>query len=117
MASEVLSGTETVSTTEWSLATDTSYTSGDAQTTDGVYQLWLDLNALAAGDFFELKIYEKVLSGSTQRLVQRVVFNGLTTAAEPVWVSPALIMVHGWDFSLKKLSGTDRSIDWSIRTA
>ena len=116
MASELISGTETVGATEWSLSTDTSWSSADAQTTDGAYQLWLDLSALAAGDFFELRIYEKVLSSSTQRLVRRLVFNG-ATISEPIWASPALIMVHGWDFSLKKLSGTDRSIDWSIRAA
>lgn len=115
MASEVISGTETVGTTEWSLATDTSYSSADAQTTDGTYQLWIDLNALAAGDVFEVTIYEKVLSSSTQRVVKRARL--AMSQTEPVWVSPALIMVHGWDFSLKKISGTDRSIDWSIRTA
>lgn len=109
--SEYVSGTETVSTTEWSLTTDTA--GPDADTTDGVYQIFLDLNAVAAGDVFEFKVYEKVLSSSTQRLVYSARFSGAQGA--PVWCTPTLILLHGWDATLKKISGTDRSIDWSIR--
>lgn len=112
---QAYSGTETVSTTEWSLTTDTSWSSADAQTTAGIYQLWLDLSALAAGDVFELKGYEKVLSGGTQRVF--MVRRFANAQAEPNPPFPALMLMHGWDYSLKKISGTDRSIDWSIRTA
>lgn len=112
--SEAFTGTETVgSTNEWSLTTDTSYDTGDAQTADGVYQVFLDLNALAAGDTFEFKVYEKVLGASTQRLVYWARFSGVQ--GSPVWVSPSLLLMHGWDATLKKIAGTDRSIDWSIR--
>ena len=110
--SQAFSGTETVSTTEWSLTTDTA--GPDVDTTDGVFQIFLDLNALAAGDEFEFKVYEKVLSSSTQRLVYMATFKG--AQAQPVWVSPSLILLHGWDATLKKLAGTDRAIDWSIRS-
>jgi hypothetical protein len=110
---EAFSGTETVSTTEWSLTTDTSYDTGDAQTADGVYQCFLDLFNLAAGDEFEFKVWEKVLSGSTQRIVYAARFVGVQ--GEPNWVSPSLILLHGWDMTLDKIAGTDRSIDWSIR--
>jgi hypothetical protein len=109
--SELYSGTETVSTSEWSMTTDTA--GPDSDTTDGVYQFFVDLNALAAGDLFEFKIYEKVLSSSTQRLAYSAVFSGAQSA--PVWVSPSFILLHGWDATLKKLSGTDRAIDWSVR--
>lgn len=109
--SEAFTGTETVSTTEWSLTTDTG--GPDAETSDGVFQVFLDLNALAAGDLFEFKAYEKVLSGSTQRLVYSARFAGAQGA--PNWASPSLILINGWDMTLKKISGTDRSIDWSIR--
>lgn len=108
---EAYSGTETVSTTEWSLSTDTS--GPDSQTGDGVYQVFLDLNALAAGDVFTFAVYEKVLSSSTQRKVFAASFAG--AQAEPVWASPTLILLHGWDMTLVKVSGTNRAIDWSIR--
>jgi hypothetical protein len=110
--SEAYSGTETVSTTEWDLASDTSFVA-DVVTDDGVYQIFLDLNALAAGDVFEFRLYEKVLSSSTQRLAYSAAFAG--PQAMPVWVSPSLILLHGWAATLIKISGTDRSIDWSIR--
>lgn len=108
---EAFTCTETVSTTEHSLTTDTA--GPDVDTTDGVFQCFLDLNALAAGDVFEFKVYEKVLAGSTQRLVYYAQFAHVQ--ASPVWVSPSLILLHGWDMTLKKLSGTDRAIDASIR--
>lgn len=109
--SEAYSGTETVSTTEWSLTGDDN--SLDAITTDGIYQCFLELNNLAAGDVFEFRVYEKVLSGSTQRLVFSATFNG--AQGEPVWVSPALVLMHGWDMSLDRIAGSDRAISWSIR--
>jgi hypothetical protein len=109
--SEPFSGTETIGTTEWSLTTDTS--GPDAQTDDGIYQIFLDLNALAAGDVFELKVYEKVLSSGTQRLVYSARF--ADAQGQPNYVSPTLVLMHGWDFSLRRISGTDKSIDWSIR--
>jgi hypothetical protein len=108
---EAFSGTETVSTTEHSLTTDTA--GPDTETSDGCFQCFLDLNALAAGDVFVWKLYEKVLTGSTQRLVDSATFSGVQ--GKPVWVSPALILLHGWDMTLDKVSGTDRAIDWSIR--
>jgi hypothetical protein len=107
---DAYTGTETVSTTEWSMTTDTS--GPDADTTDGIYQAFVDLNALAAGDSFEFKAYEKVLSSSTQRLIYSARFVDVQT--QPVWVSPTLVLGHGWDMTLKKLAGTDRAIDWRI---
>ena len=109
--SEAFSGSETVSTTEHSLTTDTA--GPDVETSDGVFQCFLDLSALAAGDVFVFKVYEKVIAASTQRLAYSVTFNGAQGA--PNWVSPSLILLHGWDMTLDKISGTDRNIDWSIR--
>lgn len=109
--SEAFSGSETVGTTEHSLTTDTA--GPDVDTTDGVFQCFLDLSALAKGDLYEFKVYEKVLSSSTQRVVYSVRF--ANAQSEPIWVSPSLILIHGWDMTLDKISGTDRAIDWSIR--
>lgn len=111
MATQAFSGTETVSTTEWSLTTDTA--GPDTNTTAGTYQCLIDLNALAVGDTFRFAVYEKVLSGSTQRLCYEAYFSGVQ--GEPIWISPSLILIHGWDMTLDKIAGTDRSIDWSIR--
>lgn len=106
-------GTEAVSTTEWSLTADSS--SLGAVTTIGMYQAVLDLNALAAGDVFEFKLYEKARAADTQRLAISVQF--ANAQATPIWISPAVILGAGWEMSLKKVSGTDRTITWSIRGA
>jgi hypothetical protein len=71
---EAYTGTETVSTTEWSLTTDSS--GPDVTTTAGVYQAFIDLNALAAYDVYQLKVYEKTRTGDTQRVVYSTYFEG-----------------------------------------
>lgn len=101
----------TISTTETSMLNANSTIASN--TTAGVYQAFVDLNALAAGDTFQLKIYEKVASGGTQRVVQTVYFTGVQS--DPIAVTPSLVLINGWDITLKKIAGTDRSLVWSIR--
>lgn len=108
---EAYAGSETVSTTEWSLTTDTS--GPDAATTAGVYQLFLDLSAMAAGDEFRVRCYEKVQAADTQRVVWEKSFIGVQN--EPNQASPAIMLINGFDFTLLKVAGTDRAITWSIR--
>jgi hypothetical protein len=111
MIQELYTGTATISTSEISLITGTTSTSSDTQ--DGVIQCFIDLNALASGDTVEFRAYEKTRSSDTQRLVFAQAFSD--TQSEPVWASPALIMMHGWDFRLIRTGGTSRTITWSIR--
>lgn len=107
---EIYSGTEAVSTTEWSLTTDTA--GPDADTNDGVFQAVLDLADMVAGDELEIRLYEKARSADTQRLAELWVLNGAQSS--PLWVSPALILMHGWDFTIKATAGTV-TVNWSIR--
>ena len=110
--SEAFNGSASISTTEYDLPS--ASTTKSSQTTDGIYQLFLDLNALTSTEQYTLKIYEKVQSSSTQRVVQEVVFAG--AQAEPVYVTPSILFLHGWTFTLTKNFGTDRTINWSIRS-
>jgi hypothetical protein len=112
MATALYENSASISSTEYSLTNNS--TTLTAKTEDGPLQVWLDLNAVALGDSYLLRVYEKVQSGGTQRLVDSWI---LGPQAKPVWVSPALIMMHGWEVSLQKLAGTDRTIPWSIRQA
>jgi hypothetical protein len=107
---EAFAGTETVGTTEWSMTTDSS--GPDADTTPGVFQPFIDLNAVAAGDVFRFAVYEKCRTGDTQRLIYTSEFAGVQSA--PIWVGPSLLLGVGWDMTLKKISGTDRAINWRI---
>lgn len=108
---ELYTGTETVTTTEWSLTTDTA--GPDVDTTDGVIVLVLDVSAVAAADLYRVRGYEKCRSGDTQRVRYEAFIGG--PQAAPIWESPGQILMHGWDFTLTKISGTDRAINWSIR--
>jgi len=107
---EVYSGTEAVATTEHSMVNDSS--SIAAITTDGVYQIWLDLSDMIAGDQLQIRIYEKCRSGDTQRVAYQAILTG--AQSQPLWVSPSLILMHGWDATLDALAGTI-TVLWSIR--
>jgi hypothetical protein len=107
---EAFSGTEAISTTEHSLTTDTA--GPDAETSDGVFQLFLDVSDMVAGDILQIRLYETTRSGDTQRLVEEWILSGAQAA--PGWVSDSFILLHGWDFTLDALAGTI-TVLWSIR--
>ena len=111
---QAFSGTEAISTTEWSLTTDTSYDTADAQTTAGIYQLVLDLSDMIAGDQLQIRLYEKCRSGDTQRVAEQWILTG--AQSQPIWISPAVMLVHGWGFTLDALAGTIAVLG-SIRAA
>jgi hypothetical protein len=107
---EAFTGTETVSTTEHSMTTDSE--GPDVDTTAGVFQPFLDLSALAAGDTFRFAAYEKVITGGTQRKIYTAEFSGAQPT--PIWAGPSLLLGVGWDMTLIKSAGTDRAINWRI---
>lgn len=106
---EYASGTEAVSTTEHSLTTDTS--GPDTDTTDGVYQLWLDVSDMVTGDELQIRCYETNDSG------QHRVYQATLTGPQPfpIWVGPTLVLTGGWDMTLDAIAGTI-TVTWSIRS-
>lgn len=110
MALELYSGTQAVDTTEWSCTTDSA--GPDADTTPGKYQLVLDVSNMVAGDTLQIRVYEKARSGDTQRIVQEWILPGAQSS--PIWMSPEVTLMHGWDFTLDALAGTI-TVLWSIR--
>lgn len=107
---QAFTGSESVGTTEHSMTTDTP--GPDADTSSGVFQAFLDLNALASSDEYEFKVYESVRNGDPQRAVYAARFAG--AQGTPVWASPTLILGVGWDMTLRKIAGTDRTLTWRI---
>lgn len=83
------------------------------ETLDAIVQLFLDVDALQAGDALEIRFKEKVTSAGTQREVECWTLVGEKGAR--AWVSPSFIVGHGWDFTLKQTAGTGRTIPWSVR--
>lgn len=110
---QVFNNSATVSTTELDLTTNDTYSASTLNSTIGVYQLFLDLSNLATGDRFKITTYEKVRASSTVRVVDEVVYSG--AQSEPIYVTPALTLMHGWTYTVQKLQGTDRVLEWSIR--
>lgn len=104
------SGTATISTTEYSLVNNSTTL---ASSTDvGVYQVFIDTTNMAAGDEYEIKVKEKVISGGTQRNIYVAVLDG---AQSTPFVTPTLVLMLGWDVTMDQITGTARSISWSIR--
>jgi hypothetical protein len=106
-----IEGSETIGTTEWSLTTDSAGVATD--TTACVVQVYVDFSAVLAGDQFEINFYEKATSAGTQRLVDTWTIDG--SQGKPIFCSPSFIVKNGWDFTLKKVSGTDEILTWSVR--
>lgn len=100
----------TVGSTELSLTNST--TTIATQTTDCVVSLWLDCTNMTAADEFEVALYEKVISAGTQR---KIVLASILGAQPWPFLTGCFQLHHGWDFSLKKIAGTDRAFTWSIR--
>lgn len=100
-----------ITTTEWSLVTDTA--GPDVDTRKGFFVAQVDLSALASTDVYRLRIYEKVLTGSSQKLIFDAHLTGVQ--ASPIYETPPLMLMHGWDMTIVKVSGTDRTITWSVR--
>lgn len=99
-------------------ATEVSLTAGSTviqtRTVVGIFQVFIDVNAIASGDEFEVALYEKALAAGTQR---RLILGTLTfPQADPLWIAGPFHLGAGWDFGLKKIAGTDRAFSWSVRS-
>jgi hypothetical protein len=110
--SEVFSGSTTFTSTEYWLAAG-STTQGSGQATDGVYQLFIDVSTLTAGDIYRIEAYDSARSTDTAREIFKDFVGGPVDSG--IWASPSFILMHKWDFSVTKIAGTDRTLPWSIR--
>jgi hypothetical protein len=107
------SGSNTISTTEFSLTLNSTSGVPAAKTDKGTMSLTLDVSAVVAGDKFEVKLYDKCRSADTQRQSSKWIIQD--AQSEPVWMTPPLMIGEGWDFTIKRLAGTDRVITSSVR--
>jgi hypothetical protein len=106
--SEAYTGSQTATVgTEHTLNTSTP------ETTDGIYQLFIDTSAMVAADITEIRIKEKARSADTQRQIMVATLAG--AQSDPLWVSPTFVLMNGWDMTLKQTAGTSRAYPWSIR--
>lgn len=100
----------TIGSTEYSLPGDAAGLTAQA---DDVYlQPWISFANLATGDRFRIRVYEKMNSAAARPILDRCVDH----AQSRLWTCPIALVGGGWDVTLTKVSGTDRSIAWSLRT-
>lgn len=103
----------TVTSSELSIVTGT--TSLGNATDAGAIQLWIDASAMAKGDEFRVRGYEKVEgTGGTKRVFFAATLLG---AQSENFVTGAFMLMNSWDFTIQKIAGTDRTFDASIRKA
>ncbi len=106
-----VSGSTSITTSEFSLPGNTTSGVPTSQTTYVDIAVVLDVSAMLAGDQFDLVIYEKVAAG-TQGTLERFSMFG----AQDKLQSFGPFRLHdGWDVTLKKIAGTNRTIKWSLR--
>lgn len=84
----------------------------------GVYTLHVDLNAMVAGDYVELRIYQMVLTSGTARVAYLETFTGAQPTdakiAISVPISNELTDAQALRFSLKQALGTSRDFPWKV---
>lgn len=84
----------------------------------GVYTFHVDLVNLAAGDQVELRVYQMILTGGTQRVAYLASYQGAQPAdgliAISVPISNELTDTNSLRFSLKQTLGTGRNFPWKV---
>jgi len=100
-----------------STLTTTTLNTTTPETTAGVYQILVDVDPLALADTLEIRIKEKAIASSAQRTILTAAIGPADPSADDnCWVSPSLILLHGWDVTIGQIGGTvGKLIPWSIR--
>jgi hypothetical protein len=84
----------------------------------GVYTLHVDTVNMAAGDVLELRAYQMILTGGTQRVVYFVMYSGVQPTDDvikiSVPISNELTDTNSLRFSLKQTFGTGRDYPWKV---
>lgn len=104
----------TIGTAEKSITNNATYSAGSNKTTADIVCLYVDTTPMGKADEFEIRFYEKVEgTGGSARLCQSWRLLGVQVSN---FVSPPFIVLNGWDFTIKKIAGTDRAFDCSVRS-
>lgn len=87
-------------------------TTQQANTSKVLACVFAEGQSLAFGDSFVLAVYEKTVSSGSAVERGRWRLDWLNTKIE----TPLLTLGNGWDWMVWKESGTDRTLDLSLRT-
>ena len=97
----------------WSLPNNAAYNAANVITTDGIYELVINLSNMTATEQYLVELHEKCLATSAVARVTGKTFSGVQS--DPLQKLPLGMLLHGWDVVVTKLQGTTSTIEWSIR--
>lgn len=84
----------------------------------GTFTLHVDTVNMVAGDVLELRVYQMVLTGGTQRVAYLVLYAGAQPVDDrikiSVPISNELTDTNSLRFSLKQTFGTSRDFPWKV---
>jgi hypothetical protein len=84
----------------------------------GTFTLHVDTVNMVAGDVLELRVYQMVLTGGTQRVAYFAQFAGAQATDDlikiSVPISNELTDTNSLRFSLKQTYGTSRNFPWKV---
>lgn len=84
----------------------------------GTFTLHVDTVNMVAGDVLELRVYQMVLTGGTQRVAYCFRYEDVQPTDDiikvSIPVSNELTDTNSLRFSLKQAAGTSRNFDWKV---
>jgi len=109
MATQEASGTVTITTvgTEQAVATIT---------TAKAFQLLVDISALAPGEYVQVNLKRKVLSGGASGYVHKRIFSWLDALLDPVIAFEPILSTSELDVTMNQLTGIARAFPWAVET-
>lgn len=110
MAITYTNDSATISTSEYSLPADTISGVPTSQTTQGVFQFFIDFGAMAAADQYRVRLYEKYDAAGTQRLCEEWILTNVQS--KPMLIIPSVVLGAGWDLTVLRTAGADKTICW-----
>lgn len=104
-------GSASITSTEYFLASNS--TSQTPQTNKCELTVVLDFVNMVAGDQYRIRIYERVDGGTgTQQVVYESQISGVQSQLVTL---PVIVVGDNWEVSLKRISASSRTINWSLR--
>ncbi len=109
------SGVPTVGTTV--VYTSSGTTTQGTPLTAGFYQLFIDITPIAAGDEFLIQVIDKCRSSDAgASVIEEWYLEGVQSGGGmAAHITPIFLLYHAGDFTLKKVAGTDRSLNYNVR--
>lgn len=104
-------GSSVVGAAEYSMPGDTTLGVPIGKSEVCQVQIWVNIPLLTSGDEYVVRVYEQVAFGDTAIVIAEY------RIAHPVktLVTSGLILHNEWDITIQKVSGTDRTVYFSVR--